>query len=269
MTDDAPQALRITREGGIALLEMTNPKKRNPLNQALKDALAAAARELTDDASLRAVIIAGSDGVFCAGGDLKAMNAEREAGTYDGAEDYLGRLRHMHGWVRALRGLPVPVIAAVDGPAYGAGLGIALVADFIIATDRAAFNASFCRVGLVPDGGLFYSLPRAVGAQRAKEMFYTGRTVTAEEAQRIGLVMEVVAPEDLMDRAWASARMMTEGNPAAFELTKRISGQALETDAETLLALEQQAQSICLSSRYNGEAVERFTNKKPLRFDYR
>lgn len=261
-------ALRVTRDGGIVLLEMTQARTRNPLNAALKGALDRVLRQLENDRDVTAVILTGSEGVFSGGGDLKAMAREHAEGVYDGAEDYLDRMRQTHGWLRILRNLPVPVIAAVDGPAAGAGLAMALACDLVLITDRAKFSCAFCKVGLVPDVGLFHALPRAVGLQRARELMYTGRTVEAEEALRIGIALEITAPEALMDRAWDMARQMAQGSRAAFRLTKDISGRALDTDAETLLSLELQAQSILLASRYNAEAVTRFANKEPLRFNF-
>ncbi|THD71773.1 enoyl-CoA hydratase/isomerase family protein [Thalassobius vesicularis] len=268
MTNET-KALRVTRKNGIALIEMTEPDSRNALSDAMKQALDACVRGLATDTELRAVILTGSDGVFCAGGDLKRMLANHKAGLVHGAEDFAPRMRHLHGWLRMLRELSVPVICAVDGPAYGAGLGLALVGDIVLASDRASFNASFCKVGAVPDGGLFYSLPRMVGLQRAKELFYTGRTVDAEEAQRIGIALEVVPHAQLLERAWQVAGMMCDASRTAFALTKQIASRAMEEDAETLLTFEAQAQAICLSSGYHQEALERFTQKQPPKFNFR
>lgn len=264
MTD----ALRVTRHGAVALLEMVEPASRNALSDAMKEALSDTVHELSTDTDLRAVILTGSDGVFCAGGDLKKMLANHKAGIVGGAEDITPRMKGLHRWLRLLRDLPVPVICAVDGPAYGAGLGLALTGDIILASTRASFNASFCKVGAVPDGNLFHTLPRMVGLQRAREMFYTGRTVDAEEAHRIGIAMEVLPPEDLLPRAKQMATIMCDASPTAFALTKSISARALDLDSETLLALEAQAQSICLTSRYHQEALERFTKKTPPRFNF-
>ncbi|MGR3452579.1 enoyl-CoA hydratase/isomerase family protein [Pseudooceanicola sp.] len=263
------EALRVTREGGTAVLEMAEPHSRNALSDAMRAAFAETVAALAADADLRAVILTGSEGVFCAGGDLKKMLANHKAGAVGGAEDILPRMAHLHGWLRQLRDLPVPVICAVDGPAYGAGLGLALTGDIILASTRASFNASFCKVGAVPDGNLFWSLPRMVGLQRARELFYTGRTLDAEEAQRIGIAMEVLPPENLLPRAREMAAMMADASPTAFALTKAISARSLELDSEALLAMEAQAQSVCLTSRYHKEALERFTQKQPPRFDFR
>lgn len=261
--------LRVTRTDGIVQIEMTEARTRNALSDAMRAALSETLQALSTDSEMRALIFTGSDGVFCAGGDLKKMLENHKAGLVSGAEDILPRMKHLHSWVRLLRDMPVPVIVAVDGPAFGAGLGMALAGDIILASDRATFNASFCKVGAVPDGNLFYSLPRMVGLQRAREMFYTGRTVDAAEAQRLGICMEVTAPEALLPRAQEIAAQMTQTSPLAFGLTKQISGRSMETGSDALLELEAQAQAICLASDYHKDAIDRFTRKEKPRFDFR
>ena len=244
------------------------PATRIAMSDRLKTALSDTVHDLSTDHELQALILTGSEGVFCAGGDLKKMLADHKAGLVAGAEDFAPRMNGLHRWLRLLRDLPGPVITAVDGPAYGAGLGLALTGDMILASTRASFNASFCKVGAVPDGNLFYSLPRMVGLQRAREMFYTGRTVHAEEAQRIGICMEVLPPEDLLPRAQEIAAMMCNTSRTAFALTKSISARSLELDSEALLQLEAQAQAICLASAYHKDAIDRFANRKPAKFNF-
>lgn len=263
------EPLRITRTGGIVQIEMMEPASRNALSDAMRQGFHDTLQALSTDDTLQALILTGSDGVFCAGGDLKKMLANHKAGLVSGAEDIMPRMKHLHRWLRLLRDLPVPVIVAVDGPAYGAGLGLALAGDIILASTRASFNASFCKVGAVPDGNLFFTLPRMVGLQRAREMFYTGRTLEADEARQIGICMEVHPPEALLPRAQAIAAQMTETSRTAFGLTKAISARSLELDSDTLLQMEAQAQSICLTSDYHKDAIDRFTRKLPPRFDFK
>lgn len=261
--------LRITRKDGVVQVEMMESRSRNALSDAMRAALHDTMHALSTDTDMQALILTGSDGVFCAGGDLKKMLENHKAGLVSGSEDITPRMKHLHAWIRKLRDMPVPVIVAVDGPAYGAGLGLALTGDIILASDRASFNASFCKVGAVPDGNLFYSLPRMVGLQRAREMFYTGRTVHAAEAQQIGICMEVTTPDALLPRAQAIAAQMTRTSRTAFGLTKAISGRTFELDSDTLLEMEAQAQSICLASGYHKDAIDRFTRKEAPRFDFR
>lgn len=262
-------ALLISRDAGVVTLTMNEPASRNALSDAMREAFSRAVTDLSQDTEVCAVILTGSGGVFCAGGDLKKMLANHKAGLVSGSEDILPRMKHLHGWIRLLRDLPVPVITAVDGPAYGAGLGLALTGDIILASDRASFNASFCKVGAVPDGNLFHTLPRMVGLQRAREMFYTGRTVDAAEARTIGICMEVTTPDALLPRAQQMAQMMTDSSRLAFAMTKQISGKSLELDSDALLQLEAQAQAICLASSYHKDAIDRFTRKEPPRFNFR
>jgi 2-(1,2-epoxy-1,2-dihydrophenyl)acetyl-CoA isomerase len=261
--------LRITRTNGVVQIEMMQPRSRNALSDAMRTALHDTIYDLSTDPDLQALILSGSDGVFCAGGDLKKMLENHKAGLVSGAEDIITRMTFLHSWMKKLRDLPVPVIGAVDGPAYGAGLGLALTGDIILASDRASFNASFCKVGAVPDGNLFYSLPRMIGLQRAREMFYTGRTVEAAEAQSIGICMEVTTPQDLLPRAQEIAAQMTQSSRTAFSLTKAISARALELGSDALLDMEAQAQSICLTSDYHKDAIARFTQKQAPRFNFR
>lgn len=262
------QALQIARDDGVVTLTMNEPQSRNALSDAMRKALSDTVHSLSGDETVQAVILTGSGGVFCAGGDLKKMLANHRAGLVAGSEDILPRMKHLHSWIRLLRDLPVPVITAIDGPAYGAGLGLALTGDIILASDRASFNASFCKVGAVPDGNLFYSLPRMIGLQRAREMFYTGRTVSAQEAQRIGICLEVTPPDTLLPRAREIARMMCDTSRIAFALTKQISGRSLELDSDALLQLEAQAQAVCLASEYHKDAIDRFAKKDPQRFNF-
>jgi len=263
------EAVKITRDGGVVTLTMNEPKSRNAFSDAMREGLSNAVHDLSVDTEVQAVILTGTGGVFCAGGDLKKMLANHKAGLVSGSEDLLPRMKFLHSWIKLLRDLPVPVITAVDGPAYGAGLGLALTGDIILASDRASFNASFCKVGAVPDGNLFYSLPRMVGLQRAREMFYTGRTVGAEEAQAIGICMEVTTPEALLPRAQEMAQMMCETSRTAFAMTKNISGRSLDLDSDALLELEAQAQAICLASEYHKDAIDRFSRKEAPRFNFK
>ncbi|MFU8864279.1 MAG: enoyl-CoA hydratase/isomerase family protein [Rhodobacterales bacterium] len=263
------EALKITRDGGVVTLTMNEPRSRNALSDEMRAGFVKAMPELTIDPDLQALILTGAGGYFCAGGDLKRMLSNHEEGLVTGAEDILPRMKQLHSWLKLLRDLPVPVIVAVDGPAYGAGLGLALTGDIILASDRASFNASFCKVGLVPDGNLFYSLPRMVGLQRAREMFYTGRTVEADEAKSIGICMEVLPPDALLPRAQEMARMMCNSSRMAFAMTKAISARSMELDSDALLQMEAQAQAVCLSSGYHKDAIARFAAKDKPRFDFK
>jgi 2-(1,2-epoxy-1,2-dihydrophenyl)acetyl-CoA isomerase len=161
------------------------------------------------------------------------------------------------------------VIAAVDGPAFGAGLSLALSADFVLATRRARFCAVFGRIGLIPDLGALHLLPRIVGMQKAKELVFTARTVEVEEARQLGMVYDVV--EDgtaLQQAAQALARRFGDASTAAIGMAKTIMNQSFESDARTIAELESYGQAMARGSAYHQEAVQRFKNKEPLRFDW-
>ncbi|MEM9474893.1 MAG: enoyl-CoA hydratase-related protein [Pseudomonadota bacterium] len=261
-------AVSQTIRDGIAVVTLNQPEHRNALSVEVKEQLGTISTKLADHDSLQAVVLTGAGGVFCAGGDLKKMLERHASGEAVGAEDQLARMLETHSWFRTFRDLSVPLITAVDGPAFGAGFGLALLGDIVLASDRAQFCASFGKVGAVPDLGLMWSLPRIVGLQRARELFYTARTLSATDAQHLGIALEVLPPDALLPRAVAMAAQMAQASPLAFRLTKQISARAMECDSDTILELEAQAQSVCLTSNYHYDAISLFAAKKPARFNF-
>ncbi|MEM1375224.1 MAG: enoyl-CoA hydratase-related protein [Pseudomonadota bacterium] len=264
MTD----AVKLTVDAGIAVVELNQPERRNALTAEIKAGLLDISERLARDGGLRAMVLTGAGGVFCAGGDLKKMLERHAGGEAAGAEHQLARMGETHTWLRAFRDLSVPVITAVDGPAFGAGFGLALLGDIVLASDRARFSASFAKLGVVPDAGLMWSLPRVVGLQRARALFYTARTLSAEEALSLGIALEVHPAEALRPRALDIASQMAQASPLAFRLTKEITARAMECDSDTILALEAQAQAVCLTSAYHRDALSRFAAKQPPRFSF-
>lgn len=247
------------RHGAVALVTLASPATRNAFSPEVREGLSSAFATVRADDEVHALVITGSGGVFCAGGDIRTMSSV----TMDGA----GWRTRMHGtqrWMAELLTLDKPVVAAVDGPAFGAGFSLALAADFILASTRARFCMSFMKLGLVPDCGAFYTLPRAVGAQRAKELMLSAREVAAAEAREIGIAMEVHEPEALLPRALALAESMTGGSPLAISLIKRAMGNPGELAA--LLDGEANAQALVFGSAYTQEAVRRFLDKQPPAF---
>ncbi len=245
----------------VATLTFNSPAKRNALEPAMRDELAAALRQIRADRSIRAVVLTGAEGHFCAGGDLRNIASAHldNAGWHD-------RMHALHDWLRDLLTLDRPVIAAVDGAAAGAGFSLAMAADFVIATPRAWFNMSFIKVGLVPDVGAFYTLPRIVGVQRAKELMLSGRDVDAQEALRLGLVMELHEPADLLPRAQAMARSFVGASPTAVALIKRSLQESLGGGLQGLLTAEAHAQALAAGTADHKQAVACFLNKQPPPF---
>ncbi|NRF70403.1 enoyl-CoA hydratase/isomerase family protein [Aquincola sp. S2] len=250
---------------GIATITLNRPQARNALDAAMKEALAALVPALVADASVRAVILTGAGGAFCAGGDLRGMAEVRPTMDFEG---WRARMRDVQPWLAQLIELDRPLIAAVDGPAFGAGFGLALAADFVVATPRARFCLSFMKVGLGPDFGAMYTLPRVVGVQRAKELMLSAREVGADEALRLGLVLELQPEDRLLERARALARSFIGASPLAVKLIKQDVARSLASDLPTMLALEAEHQARCFDTAYQAEAVERFLAKQPPRFSW-
>lgn len=259
-----PSPVLTTIQDGIGTITLNRSEARNALNQAMRPALAAAIAQMRDDKDVHAVILTGADGAFCSGGDISAMLDTSRTGL-----SFRAGMRELHLWFPELVNLEKPVIAAVDGPAFGAGLGLALAADFVLATRCAKFCAVFGRIGLVPDLGVMRLLPRIVGQQRAKELVFTARTVEAEEARQLGMVFDIV--EDgaaLHEAALALARRFGEASTAAIGIAKTVMNQSFELDAHAMAELESYAQTLCRGSAYHQDAVRRFKDKEPLRFDW-
>lgn len=252
--------IRTTVENGIATLTLDNAERKNALSAAALVALADAIEALRRDASVRALILTGAGSDFCSGGDVSAMHGPADTAAVR------RRMIESQRPCAALATFDKPVIAAVDGVAYGAGFSIALMADFIVASERARFCLAFARMGLVPDLGALHTLPRIIGAQRTRELVYSARELAAREAQALGIVLEVVLADALGARAHDLALAMSAQSPDAFAMTKRLLAQTFECDFGALLDAEAGAQAIALTSPYLREAAARFARKEPPLF---
>jgi len=250
------RTLLYAREHDIVTLTLNRPAQRNAIDMTMREELAQITDRLRRDADVRAVVLGGAGGTFCAGGDIRSM------ATDTSAEAARARMRRLLTTIETLLTLECPVIAKVDGPAYGAGLSLALTADLVLATPRARFCASFLRLGALPDCGALYTLPRIVGLQRAKELIFSTREFGATEAQRIGIVLDVLPPESIDTYARQIALAMAELPASALAMTKRALNASLNSDLHTMLELEASGQGIARSAAYHREAVERFLVKQ-------
>ena len=197
---------------GLLTITMNRPDRRNALNPDMTRGLVEAARRAAEDHEVRAVLLKGAGGTFCVGGDVKSMG---EGSTRSVEQRRAGMARYRE-LALALTALDKPLIAALDGVAFGAGLSIALYADIVLVSTRARMAMVFHRIGLVPDVGAWYTLPRAVGLQRAKELIYSAREFGADEALQMGLALEAHSPEQLMPRALQLAQSFEGASPTAF-----------------------------------------------------
>lgn len=249
-------------EGGVATLTFNNPAKRNAFDPAMRAEIAEVVRHIQADKSIRALVLTGAGAHFCSGGDLGNIAASGldNAGWRD-------RLSSLHHWLQDFMRLDIPVVAAVEGAAYGAGFSLALAADFIIASTQARFAMSFIRVGVVPDCAAFYTLPRIVGVQRAKELMLSGREVRAPEALQLGIATEVVEPQALQARAQAIAHSFVGASPIALSLIKRSLAMS-NSDLPSLLEQEANAQALAMGTQQHREAVQAFLDKKPAPFQW-
>ncbi len=264
---ETDQVITLDVTDGIATMTMSRPKQRNPFTPEFKERIAELMAEIQSRNDIDVLILTGSDGVFSAGGDIKAMVA-RAQGEAPPPDFNRSRMYSLHNWLQALRTLELPVIAAVDGPAFGGGFALALCCDLVLATPRTRFCSVFGRIGLVPDCSVFFTLPRIVGMQRAKELMFTCRVIDASEAETLGIVMEIHEPDHLAAAALKLAKRMQMGSKAALGITKRVTNQAFDLDAHALIEMEAAAQAICAASDYHKDAARRFVEKQPLLFNW-
>jgi 2-(1,2-epoxy-1,2-dihydrophenyl)acetyl-CoA isomerase len=250
----------------IATITLNRPEARNAFSQDMRRSLSVALERVREGAGsdIKALIITGAGGAFCAGGDVKGMQARHTATVVDNRRN----MKLGHRVLKELRDLELPVIAAVDGAAAGAGCNLALACDFVLASRRARFIQAFIRIGLVPDWGGMYLLPRIVGLQKAKELIFSGRTLSAEEAKQLGMVYEIYPEDELLQRARDFASRFCHASTEAIGLAKHILNQTFDIDFNTALELEAQAQSVIRSSAYHLENVQRFKAKQPLQFNW-
>jgi 2-(1,2-epoxy-1,2-dihydrophenyl)acetyl-CoA isomerase len=261
---------RLSIKDGVAEFAHQRPEQRNALSAELRQDYVDMLDRVEGDLGISALIITGSGGSFCAGGDLKAIK-ERRSNCDPASSPALSirdNLLGAHAWLSRLRNLEVPVIAAVDGPAYGAGASLALVADFVMASRRASFCMAFHKVGMIPDMGALYIVPRLVGMAVAKELFLTARRVGADEAKQLGLVHSVYEPDALLSEAFRFAGRFGKGPRSAFGASKCLLNMSFETSYAALAQLEANAQALQACSTYHADAISRFLSNEPLSYDW-
>jgi enoyl-CoA hydratase/carnithine racemase len=261
--EDARRVVELTIEQGVAVATLNRPEVRNAVDDRLRSELVAILEQVADDPTVRALVLTGRDPAFCAGGDLSAMRERISATAGQLAASGWIRQRRLHAMILALHALEKPTIAAVNGPAAGLGMDMALCCDFIIASEQAFFTMSYLQRGLIPDGGGLYFLPRRVGLPRAKELIFSARRVMPDEALSIGLADRVVPHSSLLSSAVAWAAELGTGKSTALALSKAIIDQTFELTADQAFALGAQAQAICYTTDEHHAAVAAFLNRAP------
>ena len=252
---------------GVVLVTLNRPDRMNAITFQMFDEMHDLCRGLLADRDARAVVITGAGRGFCAGLDLDDAETLPDMTPH---EMMLGQ-QHWAGAFVNFHELPQPVIAAVNGPAAGGGLGLALVADIRLASPTARFNAAFVRIGLsAGDVGVSWSLPRVVGLGRAAEIMLTGRFVDAEEAATIGLVNRVVPEDRLLDESFAIAEQIAANTPFGVTLTKRVLNANVDAGSlSQAVEVENRGQTLATRGQDFREALAAFREKRPAKLTAR
>jgi len=256
--------LKYEQQGGIVTLTMNDPERRNALtgNNAVPEFLAAIDR-IHADHSVRAVILTGSGSAFSSGGNVRDMGRYAQMQPMELRREYRLGIQKLP---LALFNLEVPVIAAVNGAAIGAGLDLACMCDIRIAAQEAKFAESFVKLGIIPGDGGAWLLPRIIGLSRATELTLTGQTIDAKQAQEWNLVSRVVPQGELMDTARSMAQSIADNPPHAVRLAKRLLRESLHTRLDTLLEMSAAFQVLSHQNADHHEAVAAFVEKRAPQF---
>jgi 2-(1,2-epoxy-1,2-dihydrophenyl)acetyl-CoA isomerase len=255
---ETPQIIE-ERDGKVVILTLNNPTKLNALSLDIRNRLITLIPELARDPEVGCILITGAGRGFSSGGDFSTSSSTRSAVAT--RESF----RAAHIWIRELLASETMVVTAVNGPAAGAGFGLAMLGDYVICSDQAFFRSGFPGAGLAPDYGVGWTLPRAVGAVRAREILFSNRKVPAEEAERIGMVTRVVPHEQLMTEALAAARMLAD-SAYALGMAKRMVRRSFETTLEAYLDEEAFSQAVAFASEDFVEGARAFQEKRSPAF---
>ena len=255
---DPYESIEVTSADGVATITLNRPDSLNALNATMRRELLAALKATSRDDAIRTVVVTGSGRGFCSGADLRGGAGERSFRAVLTTE--------YNPLIRAIRELPLPIIAAVNGVAAGAGVSLALACDLVYAAEDARFILAFARIGLVPDSGAIHALVRALGRHRAAQLAFTGDPLAANDAAASGLINGVVAGAELLSHVGEVARRLAAGPTRAIGLTKRLINQADGEGLAEALALEAGLQELAGRTDDHAEGVAAFSEKREPRF---
>ncbi|WP_370617770.1 enoyl-CoA hydratase/isomerase family protein [Mumia sp. Pv 4-285] len=253
-------SVEVVRDDGLVEITLSAPERRNALSPAEFADLGEVLRRIASTSADRAVLITGAGGAFCAGAYLAEEVPD---------ESTVAIMGRIHEAALALHRIPQPVVAAVDGPAYGAGMSIALAADLVLASSRATFCQVFVKRGLVPDFGSSWLLPRIVGLHAAKRLALLGEPVDAVAALDLGIATEVLDESELLERARALARQLAAGPPIAQRLTKQLLNASFSRGFDDQLDAEASAAAVATGTADVAEAFAAFAQKRSAVFSGR
>ena len=252
--------VHLERRGAIALVTLDNVARRNALSPPVRDGLLASLRAAVDDPDVRAIVLTGAGGHFCAGGDISNM------GSAPPFPANRRRFAALHEVVRLMVSGPKPVVAAVEGVAFGAGFSLALAADTIIASSQARFCASFGRINLLADCGMLWTLPQRVGMHQARRLIAQSVELDASEAARLGVVDGVVEAGQALARALQEAARLSELAPGAYAVTKAVFADGSLGSLEGALRAELDHQSTLRTTEDHRNAIQAFLEKRKIVF---
>ena len=255
--------IQVAEADGVATITLNRPDKLNAFIGHMRRDLAEALEHAGSDRNTRVVIITGAGRAFCAGGDIAFMAELMQRRDAEEFSRILGAGRRV---ILAIRQMTKPVIAAINGPASGAGCNLALACDLRIAANTATFSQSFAKVGLHPDWGGTYFLPRLVTPNKACELFFLGESIDAAEAARLGIVNQVVAPEELESATMELAQRLRVAPPIALAAAKHAVYMSQAAELEEMLRYETEAQLRCFESDDGHEGVHAFLEKREPKF---
>jgi len=253
-------AVTVEKRGAVTVLRLAQPESMNALSPAIKAGLEQHVPAFFSDTSARCLVITGTGKAFSAGGDIRSFEPTARPGVSR------ARMARSHIWLEPLLNGEKPVITAVNGAAVGAGFGVAMCGDIILAAEDAYFQSGFTMVGAVADFGLGLTLPRAIGAVRAKDVLLTNRKVTAAEALAMGMVSRVLPPAELLDQAIDLAEKLARGPTVSLGLIKSLVNQGNGATPKAYFNIEAHAQAIAFGSADFAEGVDAFLNKRKPAF---
>ena len=247
------------KESGKVIITLNRPRALNALNGEMLEELLSAIKEAGEDPEVKVLILTGAGRAFCFGADISEFSRPRGPASQEATLLLLQKCQEI---IRLLTGMPKPTIAVLNGFATGLGLDLALACDLRIAAERAKMAEAFISMGLVPDGGGTFFLPRLIGLAKAAEMIFTGEPLSSSEAERIGLINRVVPNEDLIKASEDLADKLVKSPSLALGLAKQALWKNLQGDLLSALKFEAQSQRTCLDSEDHREAVKAFLERR-------
>lgn len=261
--DQAGSPVLLTIEQSVAVITLNRPRVLNAIDAQMARSLSDAIARVAQDGTARALLLRGEGRAFCAGGDVARFVEGDPTAAIEAIIDPL------HAALRALDALSLPTLAAVQGPAAGAGFSLSMACDLCIAADDAVFTLAFARIGISPDSSSTYRLPRLVGTRKALELAMLADSVRASEALALGLVNRIVPAAALADEAMALARRLAQGPTAAYGRIKHLVGRSLGNDLAAQLDLEREAFLAGARTADFKEGAQAFLAKRPPQFEGR